>query len=457
MEDLIFEPLRAVLCLCILIMFARASRNPHLAGLKGWRFVLSGTALLTFGSFMDITDHFPRLYDSLTINGIRYAEVLEEFVGYLVGCVLLALGFLKLLPAMEDSFRLAQEQSLLRERFRSITEVASDYSFICNVQPDGSIVPEWFSPSFAELCGHTPDQPQGIGLFTEMLHPDDRFSMAEWMDDMLAGRKSECECRIVTPDGQIKWLRQRSTPQRRNPDGPTTRIVGAVNDITAQKTAEEAMLRSLAENRLLLQEVHHRVKNNLQIICSLLDVAHTRIRDPEVLSVCGDIQTKVQSMALVHSQLYEADRMDSIDIATYSRKLFERVAAMYDSRRITPTFDARPVFLPLDKAIPFGLALNELLTNTFRHAFNGSDDNRLTLRIRHENGTVIVDYSDNGHGLPPEVDTDMPKTMGLRLLHGLVLSHLGGTLSCAANGDTRFHIEFPHENSSMTTDGCMRD
>lgn len=457
MEDFVLECTRAVAATLFLIIFIIHGKHSILSKQNGWRLVLTGLTLLVFGSFMDITDEFLNFKEHFIVNGIDGAELLEEFVGYLCGLLLLVFGFAKWLPAMISHTKDIERYRTLHKRFRSISELTSDFAFICSVSKGGEIRGEWLSPSFKAITGYTLRDIPGFEAFYSITHPDDHNLLEKWQQDILDGKPSSFEIRIYSWDRKLIWLSVNAVPERASKRGPIVQLLGAASDITEAKIAQLALKTSANENKLLLREVHHRVKNNLQIIISLLEMAHTRIDDPSILCVCDDILAKVQSMALVHSQLYKSDTMGSIDIAEYTRSLYSTISKMHGNPPIIPIFELERIFLPLDQAIPFGLALNEIITNTFTHAFNGQNNKQIRMQTREDHGIVSITFSDNGCGLPQDILNAPKNTMGLRLLHSFICDHLCGSIHCETSIGTHYSINFPidTENHSISANYAM--
>ena len=189
-------------------------------------------------------------------------------------------------------------------------------------------------------------------------------------------------------------------------------------DITARKQAEEALQASLREKDILLHEVHHRVKNNLQVISSLISLQTDALTGPGRAAV-GNIRDQVRAMALVHEQLYQAGDFGRIDLAGYAQKLLMQLWRAHGEIASTAELrmDFEPVTLPLTSAVPCGLILNELAGNALKHAFRGRPGGgRVTVTLRSEaEGRVFLCVTDNGAGLPEGFDWRNAQSLGLRL------------------------------------------
>jgi len=217
-------------------------------------------------------------------------------------------------------------------------------------------------------------------------------------------------------------------------------------DITELKQAEEALHASLREKELLLSEVHHRVKNNMQVISGLLDLQARSSGNPELTGMLNESQSRIQSMALVHDRLYNSKDFVKIDLADYvttlSRDLFKSYRINPRKIELVIPTDG-DVCVDINKAIPCGLILNELISNVLKHAFPGDGQGELQIIIRKTKSTEIeIVVRDNGLGLPDDVDIHQPKTIGLYLVNGLVKNQLDGQIEVRRDNGTEFRIIF---------------
>jgi two-component sensor histidine kinase len=222
-------------------------------------------------------------------------------------------------------------------------------------------------------------------------------------------------------------------------------VLSAIVDITAHKRAEDAMKSTLREKEVLLKETHHRVKNNLQIISSLLDLQTSTLRDPRVLRSIEESQHRIRSMALIHEKLYQSPDLAEVDFAEYVDNLTAYLVRAYrfSDARIALKLQTDPVRLRIDTAIPCGLILNELVSNALKHAFPDGYQGAITVTVKEEEpGQVTVKVTDDGVGLPSEFDWRTTSSLGLRLVNTLT-RQLQGSLAVQTNGGTSFHISFP--------------
>jgi PAS domain S-box-containing protein len=232
---------------------------------------------------------------------------------------------------------------------------------------------------------------------------------------------------------------------------------GIIRDITDRRRVEEALrrtavevARSNAEKEMLLKEIHHRVKNNLQIVSSLLHLQSRGLTDPQVQALFQESQDRVRSIARIHETLCQSNRLARIDFAPYVQDLARHLSRSYSvgTGRIQLTIQAEPVLLDIDRAIPCGLICNELITNALKHAFPGGLAAVLHLTLHALHGQVTLTVRDTGVGLPGEVDVEHTSSLGLRLVRTLT-QQLRGTLTLERDGGTLWTLRFPADTAPI--------
>jgi two-component sensor histidine kinase/PAS domain-containing protein len=224
------------------------------------------------------------------------------------------------------------------------------------------------------------------------------------------------------------------------------KVLVCAQDITELKQTQLALESALAEKTILLQEIHHRVKNNLAVISSLLSMKADAVESPEAKLALEKSQQRVYSMALIHEHLYGNGHLDRIDFAEYARQLVLRLHAAYagEPDRIAISLDLDPIEVALDRAVPCGLILNELLTNTFKYAFRGRPDGRIVVSF-HESAAGIRELTveDNGVGLPAgRLAFQNENSLGLRIVE-ILTNQIDGTLAQEPCSGTRLVLRFP--------------
>jgi len=214
--------------------------------------------------------------------------------------------------------------------------------------------------------------------------------------------------------------------------------------IIEHKKAEERIEASLKEKELLLKEIHHRVKNNLQIISSIFNLQSGYIRNKKTLEVFNECQNRVKSMSLIHEKLYRSENWSQINMREYVEDLSSKVFSSYNnvSQHIKLVLNIENVHVEVDKCMAIGLILSELISNSIKHAFTGRADGELNIcSYRGDKNQLILIVADNGNGLPEDVDFRNSKTLGLQLISLLIEQH-NGKLEIDNHNGTKFTISF---------------
>ncbi|MBM9520968.1 HAMP domain-containing protein [Desulforhopalus vacuolatus] len=223
-----------------------------------------------------------------------------------------------------------------------------------------------------------------------------------------------------------------------------------VQNRTSDLTVANTLLKcSLNEKDSLLKEIHHRVKNNLQIISSLLKIQANQTKDVQAAALFKDSRERITSMALIHEQLYQSKNLSNIDFGIYVRNLVDSLMQSYSrkSRRIRADIESNSVFLAIDVAIPCGLIINELVSNSLKYAFPTAQEGVISITTRFDNKNEIeMVIGDDGIGIPEDLDFRNTKTFGLQLITGLVEHQLAGEIEINRNIGTEFRIRFKNLN-----------
>ncbi len=222
------------------------------------------------------------------------------------------------------------------------------------------------------------------------------------------------------------------------------RILAYRSDITARKRNEMALRSMVEEKNTLIMEIHHRVKNNLQLILSLLNLQANKLEDPSAQSALIDIIQRIYSIAEIHENIYQSDNLSNIDFYTYLHTIAHELLRVYaaDPARVRVTLDIHDARLKLNKAIPCGLLVNELLGNAIKHNGRGPGESNIELRFLLKGSHYVLIVQDDGPGIPENVLTAKEKTLGMKIIEALC-DQLGASVSIERNGGTRFHITIP--------------
>ena len=355
------------------------------------------------------------------------------------GNPLLVTGFIQDITDLKQAAEALHESE---ERFRVMSDGIPQMIWVTNAEG----LMEFVNRAYGVFFGVTLHQVQSEG-WQPLVHPDDRDAYAaEYFSCLRAHKPFHAEVRVRRHDGEWRWVESYGQP-RFSSTGEFMGIAGSSPDITERKQSEEIIKASLQEKDILLREIHHRVKNNLQVISGLLDLQAMSVGNPELMERLNESQSRIQAMAMVHEKLYSSKDFSRIDLADYVRTLSKD---LFKSYKINPgKIDLiiqtdGVVYVDINKAIPCGLILNELISNALKHAFPGDRHGELQVLMGEtKNAEIEIIIRDNGLGLPDDVDIHQPQTLGLDLVNGLIKNQLDGQIEVRRDNGTEFRIKFP--------------
>ena len=301
------------------------------------------------------------------------------------------------------------------------------------------------NPAFARLLGRSVEEVNGSHVLSTY-HPEEHAAVARFIEEANRTGFARFESRVLLPDGNVVPV-QIDLVGVKDENGNLLYRVATVQDITERKIAMDALRDSLEEKVALLNEVHHRVKNNLQVVMSLLSLQETHTSNPAAAAVLQDIRHRVHSMSLLHETLYRSGNLARINFAAYTEELCRRLHLSFGARamRIRLVNRVEKIGIPLEQSVPCGLIINELLSNALKHAFPDGREGQVEVDLGfREEGILALCVRDDGAGLPPGFDVEGRSTLGLRLVARLA-SQLGGRLTVDRSGSagTSFCVVFP--------------
>ncbi len=216
-----------------------------------------------------------------------------------------------------------------------------------------------------------------------------------------------------------------------------------IMDITARKQAEEKIKESLREKELLLREIHHRVKNNLQSISSLLSLQARSIPDQKTKQILKESQNRIKSIALIHDRIYQSESLTSLDFSLYLKSIVSYLTRSFEKNEITVLVQAgEKILLDIDTAFPLALIVNELLSNALKHAFCEKVEGTIEISFHRGKKEIVLCIYDDGAGIPEDVDFETPGTLGLQLVQELA-KQIDGSISLERVRGSRFRFSFP--------------
>jgi len=375
-----------------------------------------------------------------------------------------------------DRIKMENELRESEERFRNLANNIPGVILRYVLHPDGTDGLHYISPGCFDLWGVSQEEALAdVKKLWDRCLPEDIPSMYQSMLSSAQGQTIwECDWRICTTTGQIKWVsgtgipskqdngdviwdtiitditdRRRSQSELENLVEQRTKDLQASQQVLEEQLKREQHLLSVIQTELkqkdtLLKEVHHRVKNNLQIISSLMRLQVDNHQDQQLKAFFQDSQNRIQSMALIHERLYRSDDLSQIDTQIYFKELTDYLCQTYNtnSQKIEVILDTPPILLEIDKAIPCGLIVNELFTNSLKYAFQNNDGGTITLTSQQLDQTYNLQIKDTGNGLSPDFDLSRSRSLGLRLVDRLV-KQLRGSITMQYDKGMVFLIEFP--------------
>jgi len=345
------------------------------------------------------------------------------------------------LNILDDLAGEMKERSRLEQRFRSLLETAPDAIVIVD---EGGVMAlvnaqteKLFGYARNELLGRTVDM-----LVPERFrgrHPTHRRRFDA--DPQVRPMGADLELHGLRKDGTEFPTEILLSPVKTD-EGMF--VSAAIRDVSRTKDIEHQIRASLQEKEALLQEIHHRVKNNLQIVASLLSLQSSYIRDPQTLTQFQESQGRIRSMALIHEKLYQSEALATVDLADYVRTLVSTLMRTYSARAdVRLEAELEPASVSIDTAVPVGLMLNELVTNALKYAFPDGRSGRLFVALHADaGGGFIVRVHDDGVGLKPDFRLEQASTLGLRLVRMFAKQLRADVALRSEPGGTAFDIRF---------------
>jgi PAS domain S-box-containing protein len=335
--------------------------------------------------------------------------------------------------------KMAEKESKLKEKelmeIQSLSKTASFKHDLITDKVTG--VPELYT-----ITGFNPKYPLYLDSFYRIIHPDDLKEFKENVQNSFNKDLNGLN-RIITPQGHEKYLKFQTTP-RYSEDGTPLKVIGYLQDITELKRYENDLIASLTEKNILIKEIQHRVRNNLQLIMSLLNLqSHYKEYNGE--EIIRNTKSKIRAMALTHEDAYNAPDLKQ-DIPQYINKLIRYILRLHniDTNRVIVDTDVDDMKLGIDTVIPLGLIINEIITNSVQYAFPEETSGKINLSLKRTRDNLILKISDTGIGIPETINIENPETLGLTIINSLT-TQLDGTLEITKTLGTNYKILFKEQ------------
>ncbi len=375
--------------------------------------------------------------------------------------IIITMIFTRQILALMESNRIKEllktNQEILTKRERHLSLITDNMmDLISRTDPNG--IYQYISPSAKKILGYNPENLLGQNVF-DFVHPEDQENFkSSLLSSIENGHLNETEFRYKKSSGDYIWLETVGTPIFDH-ENTHKGFIRSSRNIDYRKHAEKQIKNSLEEKEVLLKEIHHRVKNNMQVISSLLSLQSRSIKNEEEIEILRESQNRVKSMAMIHESLYRTHNLARINFKEYIKGLISGLFRSYGVNQSTIKLELnlKDVLLDIDIAIPCGLILNELISNSLKHAFpanyvrrqaNGTFASpegmkgkiKVSLLLKNESILKMIVF-DNGIGFPDNIDFRNTDSLGLKLVNTLI-NQLDGTIELEKSNGTKFIIEF---------------
>jgi PAS domain S-box-containing protein len=309
----------------------------------------------------------------------------------------------------------------------------------------------YVSPSIKKLVGVLPDDYKKMSLAEK--HPPETLQefqsiLEEEMElekraDTDKNRSRVIEGKHLKADGSIFYIGMHVTFIRDESGNPIG-LQGVTRDITDRIESEEKIKKNLVEKSLLLQELYHRTKNNMQVIASMMKLQSRQSNDTFLQQAFLDMINRIKSMALVHEKLYQSQNLSEINLKDYIQDLTKQISRSFltGENMIKVVLDLQDIFIKIDSAIPLGLILSELISNVYKHAFPDNRKGSIAIKTFIENDIIHLTLADNGIGIKEKKDLKKVKSIGLETVFSLIEFQLKGNVRYTCEDGLKWHIEF---------------
>ncbi|MBU4534982.1 MAG: PAS domain S-box protein [Euryarchaeota archaeon] len=362
------------------------------------------------------------------IPAILNAAIIQDAEGNAINIIAIARGVSQL---KEVELELEKNQVFLEKIIDSLRDGFS----VLNKEGEHVMV----NPALCQMTGYSADELLGQGP----PHPywADYDADQKILNEVIYGDMDDFELLFKKKDGSLFPVLV-SPSSLMSPEGETY-YFATFKDITPFKQIQEDLKKSLQEKEVLMKEIHHRVKNNLQIISSLLSLQSDYIQNQNDLAIFKDSQCRTKSMALIHEKLYQSGLLKSINIRDYIQALVNELIGTYSAERkiINLDMEVEDILLDVDTAIPLGLILNEIIANSLKHAFT-EKEGKIKVHLKSSDNRIQVEVGDNGVGMGDDIDWRNTDSLGLQLVNSLC-HQIDGEIELDNDKGTCFKISFP--------------
>nr|WP_319374066.1 PAS domain S-box protein [uncultured Methanobacterium sp.] len=376
-------------------------------------------------------------------NGIEYVEVHHAPIimeGEIFAIQIIGREITKRKKAEKDLIESKKNLHNLNIYLEAIIN-ASPFAIV-DLHPDGRVKSLW-NPAAENIFGWK--KMDVLGKPLPFLNENKEIKYENIMTNVLSGElKSDIELECARNNGELIYTMMATAPLL-NIDNNPQGVMATFADISDMIMAEKQIKASLEEKEVLLREIHHRVKNNLQIISSLMSLQSEYTQEPETLKMFQESKNRIRSMALIHEKLYQSEDMAHIDFGEYLMSLSEMLATFHrEKSNVCVLLECDSVFLEIDTAISLGLIVNELVSNCFKHAFPVESEGIIGINLSKVPEGYLLEVADNGVGLPDNFDIKNTNSLGLQIVQTLTIQ-LRGSLEIEKEDGVSFKLAFNNE------------
>ncbi|RQD92899.1 PAS domain S-box protein, partial [Methanosalsum natronophilum] len=335
----------------------------------------------------------------------------EKLIGILASAI----------AAEEERLSYTNKLKLSEERFRNVVESISDGIIELDLVNNKA----YFSDRYYQMLGYEPNEFEpSYQAWMKAINPRDIDRVEKRFKEYISGKRGDfnVEYRAVHKSGELVWVQLKGKVEEYSDIGEPLKFIATQIDMTEHKKLEE-----MKKNRLIVQEVHHRVKNNLQVISSLLNMESRKLENEHIKHVFQDSQNRIRSMALAHEKLYGADNLASVEISDYIQSLSSYLIQSHNRNhiKIKLNIDSDTIYASMDIVVPLGLILNEIITNSLKHAFYNMEEGTINISFYQIDDKYHLEIEDNGIGISHDFDLESSNSLGVKIIDMLV-AQLGG-------------------------------
>jgi len=384
-------------------------------------------------------------FSTTIIKASHEVNNLLYWITLIFGSGLIITGGIITVGIIRNTKKWNRKLSEAQNRLQKIIENSGDVIYLMDLETRRY---NYMSPSVEKMLGYSAEivKRGGPEFIFDKTHPEDLKSIKKKFkelgaDDLESQININTEFRVERSDGEYVWVNNKRTLIHDADEKPVA-VVGNVRDISERKKHEDEIDQSLKEKQILLQEIHHRVKNNLAIISSLLELQKDGV-DEDVQEIFKETQSRIQSIALVHEKLYQSDTLAEISLSDYMSELTDVISQAYGSsnRKVTLDKDLDELRMNITDAVPLGLMFNELVNNAYKHAFKGKEEGTLKISLKKNGESCLLSVADNGNGLPENFKLEEQQSLGMTLITALT-SQLDADVNISSDEWTKFEIDF---------------